>query len=207
MQIKPVISPRPVSRSFRQRLQRMLRYRFAIPLMRSRHTPEHAARGSFIGLFWAFTPSVGIQTPLVLASWFIARRMKNYDFNLILAIAWTWVTNAFTAIPCYYIFYLTGQIMFGHWNRLATFTHFRLMWDGIFAANLSTLEQLQALMRMLILDWGVTMLVGSLPWALGLGWLGYHYSLKFVQAYRQARAQRMKKRQRMRARAQTLDEV
>lgn len=186
-----------IPRTFRQRLRRMLRYRFAIPLMRSRHSPEHAARGSFVGLFWAFTPSVGIQTPLVLASWVIARRIPRWDFNLILAIAWTWVTNAFTAIPCYYVFYLTGQILFGQWSRLAGFADFKLRWDGIFATHLSTLEQMQALARVLILDWGFTMLVGSLPWAIGLGWLGYRYSLKFVRAYRHKRAERMKKRHRL----------
>jgi len=186
--------PDPSPRSFSQRLRRMLRYRFAIPLMRSRHSPEHAARGSFVGLFWAFTPSVGVQTPLVLVTWFLARRNPRWDFNLILAIAWTWVTNAFTAIPCYYVFYITGQIMFGQWRRLAGFADFRLMWDGIFTANLSGLEQMQALARVLILDWGVTMLVGSLPWAIGLGWLGYRYSLKFVRAYRHARTERMKRR-------------
>jgi uncharacterized protein (DUF2062 family) len=181
-------------KTFWQRMRRLLHYRFVIPLMRSRHTPEHAARGSFVGLFCAFTPSVGIQTPLVLAAWAIARRFPGWDFNLILAIAWTWVTNAFTALPCYYVFYLTGEIMFGRWNRLTGFDDFRLMWGDIFSADQGMLEQMQALARLLILDWGATILVGSLPWAFLTGWLGYRYSLKFVLAYRHARAERMKKR-------------
>lgn len=176
------------------RLRRMLRYRLIVPLMRSRHSPEHAARGSFVGLFWAFTPSVGIQMPLVLITWVFARRSPKWDFNLVLAIAWTWVTNAFTALPCYYVFYLTGQVMFGRWNRLSGFDSFRLMWSDIFTAEQSMLDQVQALARVLILDWGITMLVGSLPWAFFLGWLGYRYSLKFVHAYRHARAERMHKR-------------
>ncbi|WP_374314002.1 DUF2062 domain-containing protein [Dongia sp.] len=172
----------------------MLRYRLTIPMMRARHSPEHAARGSLVGLFWAFTPSVGIQMPLVLISWAIARRFPKWDFNLVLAIAWTWTTNAFTALPCYYVFYLTGQVMFGRWGRLSGFDSFRLMWSDIFTADQSFLDQMQALARVLILDWGVTMLVGSLPWAFLIGWLGYRYTLKFVRAYRHARFERMKKR-------------
>jgi uncharacterized protein (DUF2062 family) len=181
------------------RLRRNLRYRLVVPMMRSRHTPEHAARGSCVGLFWAFTPSVGIQMPLVLVSWAIARRFPKWDFNLVLAIAWTWVTNAFTALPCYYVFYLTGQVMFGHWGRLSGFDSFRLMWNDIFTAEQSFVEQLEALARVLILDWGITMLVGSLPWALLTGWLGYRYTLKFVRAYRHARHERMKRRHQSKA--------
>lgn len=181
-------------KNFWQRMRRVLRYRFTIPMMRARHSPEHAARGSLIGLFWAFTPSVGIQMPLVLITWAIARRFPKWDFNLVLAIAWTWTTNAFTALPCYYVFYLTGQVMFGRWGRLSGFDSFRLMWSDIFTADQSFLDQMQALARVLILDWGVTMLVGSLPWAFLIGWLGYRYTLKFVRAYRHARHERMKKR-------------
>jgi len=92
------------------------------------------------------------------------------------------------------MFYLTGQVLFGQWNRLAGFADFKLRWEGIFSAQLSALEQMQALARVLILDWGVTMLVGSLPWAVGIGWLGYRYTLKFVRAYRHARTERMKRR-------------
>ncbi len=181
-------------KTFWQRMRRVLRYRLTIPMMRARHSPEHAARGSLVGLFWAFTPSVGIQMPLVLISWAIARRFPKWDFNLVLAIAWTWTTNAFTALPCYYVFYLTGQVMFGRWGRLSGFDSFRLMWSDIFTADQSFLDQMQALARVLILDWGVTMLVGSLPWAFLFGWLGYRYTLKFVRAYRHARHERMKKR-------------
>ncbi len=177
-------------------MQRLLRYRLTVPMMRARHSPEHAARGSFIGLFWAFTPSVGIQMPLVLITWIIARRFFKWDFNLVLGIAWTWTTNAVTALPCYYVFYLTGQIMFGRWGRLSGFESFRLMWNGIFTAEQTFLEQMQALAEVLILDWGITMLVGSIPWAILTGWLGYRYTLKFVRAYRHAREERMKKRHR-----------
>lgn len=176
------------------RLRRLLRYRLTIPLLRSRHSPEHTARGTMIGLVWAFTPSVGIQMPLVFITWVIARRLFKWDFNLILGLAWTWLTNAFTALPCYYVFYLTGQIMFGHWSRLTGFDSFTLLWNDVFAADQTLAGQLSAMARVVILDWGITMWVGSIPWAALLGFLGYRYSLKFVRAYRHARAERMRRR-------------
>jgi uncharacterized protein (DUF2062 family) len=177
-----------------QRLLRTSRYRLVIPLMRSRHSPEHSARGAMIGLFWAFTPSVGIQMPLVLLTWIVARRLFRWDFNLVLGLAWTWVTNAFTALPCYYLFYLTGQIMFGHWGRLSGFDGFMVQWHAAFAPEESVYEQIRSLGQMLLMDWGIAMLVGSLPWGILFGALGYRYSLRFIRAHRHARAERMARR-------------
>lgn len=177
-----------------RRLLRISRYRLVIPLLRSQHSPEHSARGTMIGLFWAFTPSVGIQMPLVFITWIVARRAFGWDFNLVLGIAWTWVTNAFTALPCYYVFYLTGQVLFGHWSRLAGFDGFMAQWNAAFAPDENLLEQSLSLVRVLFLDWGITMLVGSLPWAVVSAALGYRYSLKFIRAHRHARAGRMARR-------------
>ena len=47
---------------------------------------------------------------------------------------------------------------------------------------------------MLVLDWGLAMWIGALPWGAVLGWLGYRISLRFVIAYRIARAKRLAKR-------------
>jgi len=186
--------PRPTSRkgaNFWHRFVRLLRFRLVIPLMRSRHEPEHAARGTMVGLAWAFTPSVGIQMPLVFGTWIITRRLFNWDFNLILGLAWTWVTNVFTALPCYYVFYLTGQIMLGRWHDLSGYASFLALWNSFFTAEQGLWEQVQTMMRVLVLDWGLAMWVGSAPWAALMGFLGYRYSLKFVRAYRQARDQRL----------------
>lgn len=179
------------NRTFPQRLRRALRYRLMIPLMRSRHSAQHSARGTAMGIFWSFTPTIGIQMPMVFITWVIARRFFNWDFNLVLALAWTWVSNIFTALPLYYLFYLTGQIMFGHWQDLTGYESFLVLWQGSFSGDQSLLEQLASLGRVLLLDWGLAMAVGSIPWACGTGILSYRYSLKFVQAYRHTRAERM----------------
>ena len=47
---------------------------------------------------------------------------------------------------------------------------------------------------MIVLEWGLAMWVGAVPWAALLGWLGYRLALRFVIAYRHARARRMEQR-------------
>ena len=101
------------------RFYRLVRFRLIVPMMRSHHTPEFSARAALVGLGWAFTPSVGFQMPVVLGTWLIARRVFKWDFSLLQSLAWTWTTNAFTALPCYYIFFLTGQVMLGRWSDLS----------------------------------------------------------------------------------------
>jgi uncharacterized protein (DUF2062 family) len=179
---------------FWQRLSRLLRFRLAIPMMRSRHSPEHAARGTMIGLLWAFTPTVGIQMPLVFVTWIIARRLFGWDFSLLLGLAWTWVTNAFTLVPTYYLFYLTGQVMLGHWGDLSGYDRFAGIWANAFQPDLSLWQEVVIMSKVLILDWGAAMWLGSLPWAALTGFLGYRYSLKFVLAHRHARAERFARR-------------
>jgi uncharacterized protein (DUF2062 family) len=145
---------------FWDRLARLVKFRLVVPLMRSRHTPEYSARGTAIGLAWAFTPTVGIQMPLVLVTWLIARRFPRWDFSLLLGLAWTWTTNVFTALPCYYLFYVTGRTMLGRWDQV------------------------------LVKDWGIAMWVGCIPWSALTAFLGYRWSLKFIHAYRHAREHR-----------------
>lgn len=147
-----------------------------------------------VGLAWAFTPSVGIQMPLVLGTWILCRRLLGWDFSLIQGLAWTWVTNVFTALPCYYVFFLTGQVMLGRWSDLSGYDSFVALFHAAFRDNLGFLETAQTVVDILLLDWGLAMWVGSLPWAALMGWLGYRLSLRFVSAYREARAKRIARR-------------
>ncbi len=105
-------------------MKRLTRYRLIVPIKRSKHPPTYTAHGSLVGLAWAFTPLVGIQMYLVFMTWVIGRKVFKYDFNLIVALAWTWVTNVATMLPTYYIFYITGQIMLGRWNDISGYQSF-----------------------------------------------------------------------------------
>ena len=77
-----------------------------------------------IGLFCACFPSPVGQMGLAFAAWVVARRLFKWDFSLIQGLAWTWTTNVFTAAPCYYTFFLTGQILLGRWDDLSGYDPF-----------------------------------------------------------------------------------
>ena len=91
--------------------------RIIAPMVANRNLPGHSARGSAFGLFISFTPTVGIQMPLVFILWVLTRWFKKeWDFSLPIAIAWTWVSNVATMVPLYYLFLVTGRIMLGRWD-------------------------------------------------------------------------------------------
>ena len=67
-----------------RRMQAVVRRRLLIPLFRSPHPPEYTARGVFIGVLVALTPTVGIQMAIVGVLWIALRALHSrFDFNLI----------------------------------------------------------------------------------------------------------------------------
>lgn len=183
------ISARP-QRPLGERLRRWCRYRFLVPLKRSRHPPEHAARGVAVGLFWGLTPTVGIQMFLCVVTWVLSRKLLRWDFGVVSAMAWTWVTNFFTVIPFYYGFYVTGQILLGRWDDLSGYRGFVDLYTNAFSPELSMWEALGVLAEVAIAGWGLAMVVGCLPWAIVGTWVGYRWSFRMVVAHRKRRFQR-----------------
>ena len=179
---------------FWRRLERLVRFRLVVPIMRSRHSPEHTARGVMVGLICACLPSPVGQMAIALAVWVVARRLFNWDFSLIQGIAWTWTTNVFTAAPCYYVFFLTGQILLGRWDDLTGYDSFVQVFTTALSGETGFIDSILTLGKVLVLDWGLAMWIGALPWAALFGWLGYRLGFKFVIAYHAARARRMARR-------------
>lgn len=173
------------------RFVRWLRYRFVIPVKRSRHPPQYTARGVAVGLFWAMTPTVGIQMMFVLAHWLAVQRFaRRWDFNVIHAMAWTWVTNFATVLPSYYLFYVTGQILLGRWDDLTGYEGFVKLWDAGTEGETTT-DYLPGAAStpgiyfdVIVAGWGLAMLVGCPPYAVAAAWIGYVWSLKLVRARR-----------------------
>ena len=175
------------------RFVRWLRYRFVIPVQRSRHPPQYTARGVAVGLFWAMTPTVGIQMMFVLAHWLAVRRFApRWDFNVIHAMAWTWVTNFATVLPAYYLFYVTGQVILGRWDDLTGYGGFVEHRDASIVEDPTTdylpgaswfLETFYEGIAILA-SLGLAMLVGCPPYAVAAAWIGYVWSLKLVIARR-----------------------
>lgn len=172
-------------------LMRMLRYRLHIPMIRSPHPPEYTARGVMMGMIWAFIPLFGIQMGGVLLTWTIATRLLKWDFALIPALAFIWVTNIFTIIPTYYVYYVTGQAMLGHWSGIAGYGAFAALFASTAPADAGFFEAIWAWIQTLLTYWGVPIVLGSIPWTILMAWLGYRVSLKLIRAYHQRRAARM----------------
>jgi uncharacterized protein (DUF2062 family) len=133
-----------------------------VPVFRSRHSAAHTARGVANGVFWGLTPTIGLQTLEILATWFVARRVFRRDSSLVQAMVWVWVNNPLTVLPLYYAFYVTGLWMTGARGVAVDYRSFSI-------TGLS------------ITDVGLPMLAGCVPYAvLGSG-LSYWWAMTVVR--------------------------
>lgn len=156
-----------------RRCHRQLRFRMMVPLRRCRQAPEPAIRATMIGLGLAFTPTFGLRMPLVFAIWLITRHLLGWHFNLALALAWTWTTNALVTLPLYFSFFITGRLLLGQWQDLSGYAEIA----SLLAADQPFLAKIQHL----FLDWGFTLWLGALPWAILMACLGYHGSRRLLR--------------------------
>ncbi|HIK93708.1 MAG TPA: DUF2062 domain-containing protein [Planctomycetes bacterium] len=69
-------------------------------------SPHAIALGAAIGVFVGLTPSVGIQTIIILALVFLTRRF--FYFNVTAAMLLTYISNPLTMVPLYYFWYRLG---------------------------------------------------------------------------------------------------
>jgi uncharacterized protein (DUF2062 family) len=191
-------APQAKAASGRQRagwltgLERLIRYRLHVPLKRSRQTPAIIARGVMVGTVWACTPLFGLHMLGAFLTWVAARKLFGWDFSLIIALAWTWVTNVFTVLPAYYLFYLTGQVMLG---RLAEGAEAGQGFAAIAAQMKAAEEQslweaLSLWISSLVSNVGLPLSVGWIPWSVLFGWIAYRLTHGFVVQHRKRRARR-----------------
>ena len=165
--------------SLAESLKRTVRMKLIIPLLRSPHPPEYKARGVAVGLAWAMTPLVGIQMWLVFMTWLFFKKVLKKSFSLPLGIAWTWVTNVITMIPCYYIFYVTGQILRWNVDNITGYQALSGILHDTFMGDLSFCEQWILFFKLLLKDWGVSMAIGCLPFVALGAFLGYRLTMRF----------------------------
>ena len=173
-------------------LRRLLRYRLIVPILRGRKASQFTARGAAVGLAVAMTPTVGVQMIFCAGLWMLLRAIKPaWGFNLIVACAWTWITNVFTVGPFYYGFLVTGQLMLGNGGGLYGFGNFLADFNQVMAIETSGVEGLWVYSLAFFDVWGVPMFVGSLPWAALSAWLGYAWSLRFIRKFREAQRHKL----------------
>lgn len=172
-------------------LLKLLKKKLLVPLWRSPHPPEYKAWGVAVGLAWAMTPLVGIQMSLVWLTWFVARKF-NFHFSLALGIAWTWLTNVFTMVPVYYVFYLTGRLMMG--KSLLHTEGIKDKIRAIFIDGTSFVQQWKDFLTAILKDWGGTMMLGCIPYVMASIFLGYHLTLRYERMRQKHRENKMKQR-------------
>lgn len=173
-------------------LRRIARYRLVIPIKRDRNPPDFVARGVAVGMVIALTPTVGIQMPMVALIWLLFRTIsRQFDFSVIVAMAWTWVTNVFTVGPVYYVFFVTGQLMLGQHTDVQGYSIFVNMLSQSMNTEASFLESLWVYTAGLLRTFGVPMFIGSIPWAIVGGWVSYRLAHRYSAAQQ---ARRKKKR-------------
>ncbi|MDA1098488.1 MAG: DUF2062 domain-containing protein [Proteobacteria bacterium] len=171
-----------------QGYRRLLRLRLVIPVLRSPAAADYTARGVFVGLLVAMTPTVGFQMLIVAGIWAAVRLLRPaWDFNVVVGMLWTWLTNVFTAPPIYYLFLLTGEAMLGRWGDAGGYAMFSDRLVELLQTDASFLESLWIYAVGIFDAWGVPMLLGCVPWAFGSAFLGYWWSLRLVQRFRERR--------------------
>ena len=134
------------------------------PMRRNYKIPTYLARSNAIGMGLAFAPFPG-QVPVVLALWVLLRRTK-YRFSLAISVAWTFISNVFTNLPLFYLYYVTGAFLRQDKTAFAYAEIKELFANGI----------LQAAGQI-----SVNILCGSLLYMLIFGVLGYYLGLKSVK--------------------------
>jgi uncharacterized protein (DUF2062 family) len=168
-------------------LGRYCRYRLLIPVVRSPHAAAYTARGVANGVFWGLTPTVGLQTIEILATWWIARRAWRRDSSLLQAFVWVWINNPLTMIPLYYVWYLTGLSLMGDAGEAAGYGAFVASWNstagggpaGVFAKAFTMAQAI-----------AVPTMIGCVPYAVVGAAVSYRWAVRVVSARRQRRAAR-----------------
>ena len=172
------------SHSAWQKFMRLIRYRLIVPILRTRHAPEYTARGVFVGIAFGLTPTVGIQIGIVMVLWGIVRSMlPRWNFNLIAALAWVWLSNVFTMVPLYFGFLVTGRMMMGHSESLPSYETFTKELTSTFEVEADGLTGFWQQTVNLFDLYGTPMLVGCIPWAFISGWIGYVWPAKYLRRH------------------------
>lgn len=171
-----------------QRIKSIVDERVIRPLRESHAPIEELGRGSVVGMFWAFTPLVGIQMPLTTITWF-ALRLFRVRFNLPVAIAWVWVSNPVTMPLMYYTFYLAGIVIY----EIAGLHRVALSFDVVKqvineANNMPVMEGVWHWTDFMLQNMGWPMMIGCLVFAVPLAILSYPLTVRMVNDYRRRKA-------------------
>lgn len=130
------------------------------PMMRRHKNPSYLARSTAIGMSLAFSPFPG-QIPVVSALWLLFRKFK-WRFSLMIAIAWTFISNMFTNLPLFYLYYKTGDLVLDKKGGLSYQELSNVFDDGMLGG-----------IKYMIGELGHSIIIGSLLFMVVFGVVGY----------------------------------
>lgn len=116
--------PERIKDSLWRRLIRLLYGSFIEPLVVSRNTPHHDARGVALGLVIGFAVPVGGQLLVLTLLRFLVR------FNYLAAVGFSFVSNPFNMVPLYYGYYYLGSYILGK-SATLDFSVFQNLMNGV----------------------------------------------------------------------------
>lgn len=151
---------------------------FIDPFSRPDNPPWYDARGVFVGLF------IGVGIPLGAQTIFIGLLRLLIRFNLLVALAFTWINNPISVGPMYYAFYRIGSFLLNR-RPVTDFNEFHNVLIPIFQATRfgDACARFLALGGDIVLRW----FIGSFIVAIPLGLVGYFISLRIQTSRLQKR--------------------
>lgn len=148
-------------------------------------TPHRLSLGVALGIFIAWTPTLGLQSILVLLTATICRA------NKISGLPFVWITNPLTIVPIYWPNYLIGNALMNICSDDRPRMTFKMFenavkqflqgYKGLF--NHETWYNLSALLHNFV-DFTIDLWIGCLVVGLILGITSYFVSYRFINWYR-----------------------
>ena len=97
------------------KLLRRLKNVFIFRVLHVDDTPHRIALGVAVGMFVAWTPTIGFQMVLTVL---LATLLRA---NKLVGVPFAWISNPFTLVPIYYPNYRLGRWLLGHKDVPPTF--------------------------------------------------------------------------------------
>jgi uncharacterized protein len=123
------------------------------------------------------TPTVGVQTMLIVGTWFAFKKLLRRDASLVQALLWAFVNNPLTMVPMYYGFYVTGEWLLRDEQRVTGYDAFVDVWTH---PGVGLVERLTQAADGII----VPTLVGCLPFAVLSSVTSYYWAVALLRRRR-----------------------
>ncbi|WP_036043789.1 DUF2062 domain-containing protein [Leptospira alstonii] len=167
---------------------RLVHRQIIVPFQQSHAPVKEVCLGTSIGIFWSFTPLIGIQMYLGLITW-VLLRLIGIRFYMPIAIAMIWITNPITLPFFYYIFYVVGIAAYDllGWDISAmNFTRILEVIDR--SGSLELYEGLKYWSTFLINDMGAPMFLGGFLIGIPSAIVGYPLTKILLNGFREKQA-------------------